>query len=144
MSRILLISQFFCYSNSSKNITCTSGKLKTEFTSPIAKSTIRHYFLCMLYRQKMIKTQTHFCAIKRKALQGYLMHSFDCPVRARGVGGKGAVTRKMKERGKVSKTAPLSSFWFLYFFNIVRWYTCRGTGSVESWTVEPCSTYCTA
>ena len=34
-----LISQFFCYSNSSKNITCLSGKLKTEFTSPIAKST---------------------------------------------------------------------------------------------------------
>ena len=35
-----LISQFFCYSNCSKNITCPSGKLKTEFTSPIAKSTI--------------------------------------------------------------------------------------------------------
>ena len=34
-----LISQFLCYSNSSKNITCQSGKLKTEFTSPIAKST---------------------------------------------------------------------------------------------------------
>ena len=34
-----LMSQFFCYSNSSKNITCPSGKLKTEFTSPIAKST---------------------------------------------------------------------------------------------------------
>ena len=34
-----LISQFFCYSNSSKNITCPSGKLKTGFTSPIAKST---------------------------------------------------------------------------------------------------------
>ena len=32
-----LISQFFCYSNSSKTITCLSGKLKTEFTSPIAK-----------------------------------------------------------------------------------------------------------
>ena len=37
--RTELISQFFCYSNSSKNITCPSGKLKTEFTSPIAKST---------------------------------------------------------------------------------------------------------
>ena len=34
-----LISQFFCYSNSSKNITSQSGKIKTEFTSPIAKST---------------------------------------------------------------------------------------------------------
>ena len=34
-----LISQFFCSSNSSKNITCPSGKLKTEFTSLIAKST---------------------------------------------------------------------------------------------------------
>ena len=50
-----LISQFFCYLNSSKNITCPSGKLKTEFSSPIAKSTsmraIGHYFLCTLYHQ---------------------------------------------------------------------------------------------
>ena len=37
--RAELISQFFCYSNSSKKITCPLGKLKTEFTSPIAKST---------------------------------------------------------------------------------------------------------
>ena len=37
--RAELISHFFCYSNSSKNITCPSGKLKTDFTSPIAKST---------------------------------------------------------------------------------------------------------
>ena len=29
----------FCHSNSSKNLTCPSSKLKTEFTSPIAKST---------------------------------------------------------------------------------------------------------
>ena len=34
-----LISQFFLYSNCSKNIACPLGKLKTEFTSPIAKST---------------------------------------------------------------------------------------------------------
>ena len=34
-----LISQFFCYSNSSKNITCPSGKWKTEFTSLLTKST---------------------------------------------------------------------------------------------------------
>ena len=34
-----LISQFFCYSNSSKNISYPLGKLKTEFTCPIAKST---------------------------------------------------------------------------------------------------------
>ena len=34
-----LISQFFCILNSSKNFTCLSGKLITEFTSPIAKST---------------------------------------------------------------------------------------------------------
>ena len=34
-----LISQFFCHSDSSKNITCPSGKLKTQFTSLIAKST---------------------------------------------------------------------------------------------------------
>ena len=32
-------SQFFCYLNSSKNITSPSSKLKTEFTGPIAKST---------------------------------------------------------------------------------------------------------
>ena len=37
MSR--LISQFFCNLNSSKKSTCPSGKLITEFTSPIAKST---------------------------------------------------------------------------------------------------------
>ena len=37
--RAELISQFFCYSNSSKNITSPSGKIKTEFTNPIAKST---------------------------------------------------------------------------------------------------------
>ena len=34
---------FFCYSNSSQNITCLSGKLKTEFTSAIAKSTSLGY-----------------------------------------------------------------------------------------------------
>ena len=34
-----LISQFFCNLNSSKNFTSPSGKLGTEFTSPIAKST---------------------------------------------------------------------------------------------------------
>ena len=38
-SRVELISQFMCYSNSSKNITCPSSKLKTELTSLIAKST---------------------------------------------------------------------------------------------------------
>ena len=38
MSR--LISQFFCNLNSSEKFTCPSGKLITEFTSPIAKSTI--------------------------------------------------------------------------------------------------------
>ena len=37
--RAELISHFFCYSNSSKNITCPSDKLKTDFTSPTAKST---------------------------------------------------------------------------------------------------------
>ena len=50
MSR--LISQFFCNLNSSKKFTCQSGKLITEFTSLIAKSTstgaIGHYFLCMM------------------------------------------------------------------------------------------------
>ena len=34
-----LILQFSCYLNCSKSITCLSGNLKTEFTSPIAKST---------------------------------------------------------------------------------------------------------
>ena len=133
-----LISQFFCYSNSSKNITYTSGKLKTEFTSPIAKSTLRHYFLCMLYRQKMIETQTHGCAIKRKPLQGVFKVESRLSSQGRGGGirGKGAETRKIKERGEVSKTDPLSSSSFLYFFSLVRWYTLRGTGSVKSWTVN--------
>ena len=31
-----LISQFFCYSNSLRDISCPSGKSKTEFTRPIA------------------------------------------------------------------------------------------------------------
>ena len=39
MSR--LISQFLCNLDSSKNFTCPSGKLITEFTSPIAKPTSR-------------------------------------------------------------------------------------------------------
>ena len=34
-----LISQFFCKFNSSKYFICPSGKLRTEFTSPIVKST---------------------------------------------------------------------------------------------------------
>ena len=34
-----LIWQFFCKLNSSKYSTCPTGKLRTEFTSPIAKST---------------------------------------------------------------------------------------------------------
>ena len=37
--RAELISQLFFSLNSSKNITCPLGKLRTEFTSPIAKST---------------------------------------------------------------------------------------------------------
>ena len=39
-----LIAQFFCYSNSSKHITCPSGKLKTEFTSPRLLDTT--FFAC--------------------------------------------------------------------------------------------------
>ena len=38
-----MIAQFYCYSNSSKNITCPPGKFKTEFTSPIAKFTSPGY-----------------------------------------------------------------------------------------------------
>ena len=34
-----MILEFFYYSNSSRKITCPSGKLKTEFTSPIATPT---------------------------------------------------------------------------------------------------------
>ena len=34
-----LISQFFCYSNSSEKITCPSGKLKAEFNNITPKST---------------------------------------------------------------------------------------------------------
>ena len=54
-----LISQFFCYSNSSKNITCLTGKLKTELTSPITKSTSpgllnTAFFACW-------RTNVHWC-----------------------------------------------------------------------------------
>ena len=64
-----LISQFFCYSNSSKNITCPSGKLKTEFTCPIAKSTSpglsdTTFFACCIF-DKTITSQV-------KTLRGYL------------------------------------------------------------------------
>ena len=43
-------SSFVMYLNSSRNFTCRSGKLRTEFTGPIAKSTSPglHYFLCTL------------------------------------------------------------------------------------------------
>ena len=37
--RAELISQFFCYSNSSEKITCPSGKLKAEFNNITPKST---------------------------------------------------------------------------------------------------------
>ena len=37
--RAQLISQFFCNLNSTKDFTCASGKLRTEFTNPIAIST---------------------------------------------------------------------------------------------------------
>ena len=38
-----------------------------------------------------------------------------------GLGGKVSETRKIKERGRVSKTAaPLSFSSFLYFLNLVR------------------------
>ena len=102
------------------------GKLKTEFTSPIAKSTSPGLsdttFFAHCIHKKMIKTQTHGCAIKRKPLQRYQMQSFHCPVgRGGGLGGKVSETRKIKERGRVSKTAaPLSSSSFLYFLNLVR------------------------
>ena len=51
--RAEMISQFFGNLNSSKNFTCLSGKLRTEFTRLIAKSTspkaaLEHYFLCTL------------------------------------------------------------------------------------------------
>ena len=58
--RAELISQFFLYSNCSKNITCPSGKLKTEFTSPIAKSTspglldTTFFACCYIYQNKPV------------------------------------------------------------------------------------------
>ena len=81
------------------------GKLKTEFTSPIAKSTSPGLsdttFFAHCIHKKMIKTQTHGCAIKRKPLQGYQMQSFHCPVgRGGGVGGKGIRDKKDKRKRK--------------------------------------------
>ena len=48
-----MTSQFFCNLNSPKNFTCLSGRLRTEFTRLIAKSTspkaaLEHYFLSTL------------------------------------------------------------------------------------------------
>ena len=48
-----MTSQFFCNLNSPKTFTCLSGKLRTEFTHLIAKSTspkaaLEHYFLSTL------------------------------------------------------------------------------------------------
>ena len=55
--RAELISQFFCYSNSLKYITCPLGKIKTEFTSAIGKSTSpglldTTFFACCLLEVK--------------------------------------------------------------------------------------------
>ena len=64
-----LISQFFCYSNSSKSITGPSSNLKTEFTCQIAKSTSpglvdTTFFACCIF-DKTIRSQV-------KTLRGYL------------------------------------------------------------------------
>ena len=56
-----LISQFFCYSNSSKNITCPSGKLKTEFINPIAKSTCPELLDITFFAHWIMKDYLHSC-----------------------------------------------------------------------------------
>ena len=72
-----LISQFFCYSISSKNITCPSGKLKTGFTCPIAKSTSPRlsdttFFACWLqFLSKLLIDLFSFHVIIRPQKIGY-------------------------------------------------------------------------
>ena len=61
--RAELLSKFFCYSNSSKNITCPSGKLKTEFTSPIAKSTSPRLSDTTFFARRLISSNGVDCLI---------------------------------------------------------------------------------
>ena len=56
-----LFSQFFCYSNCSKNITCPPGKLKTEFISPIAKSTSPGLLDITFFAHWIMKNYLHSC-----------------------------------------------------------------------------------
>ena len=67
-----VISQFFRNLNSSKNFTCPSGKLRTEFTSPIARSTSpgladTTFFTCC----ESHATLTH---INNRHVDAYLLH----------------------------------------------------------------------
>ena len=65
-----LITQFICHLNSSKNFTCPSGKLRTEFTSLIAKSTspglpdttfFEHCYFMATWHLTIIKINIVFC-----------------------------------------------------------------------------------
>ena len=80
-----LISQFFCYSNSSKSSTCPSGKLKTEFTSSIAKSTSPRlsdttFFACwwsVVFLKKHTYKQFWACStVQIKPLTSYSISPF--------------------------------------------------------------------
>ena len=69
-----LISQFFGYLNSSKNITCPSHKLKTECTRPIAKSTSPGY-------RTLLSLQTEY------TLKPWILNQFGLSQRAGGYMG---------------------------------------------------------
>ena len=71
-----LISQFLCYLNSSKNITCLSVKLKKEFTSPTAKSTCpglsdTTFFACWTAKNYIFPNCSNIPATVIKSLQAY-------------------------------------------------------------------------
>ena len=73
-----------------EDMTCQSGKLKTEFTSPIAKSTSpglsdTTFFACRIYRDKgeriLIRSESHILNVERifQLERSWLRHNFsDC------------------------------------------------------------------
>ena len=75
--RAELISHFFCHSNSSRNITCPSGKLKIDFTSPIAKSTrpglsdTTFFVHCILLEVKV--GEDAICALNPSAMKNHYL-----------------------------------------------------------------------
>ena len=69
-----LISQFFCHSSSSKNISWLLGKLKTEFTSLIAKSTSPGLSATAFFA-RCVRTFINLCLVKL-SIQPFIFQLF--------------------------------------------------------------------